>query len=191
MLFRQNSWLSCGAETQLSCFPSTSPASPASRLNEVLPAITDSDTLAVRQLFEQYAASLAIDLGFQHFERELASLPGDYAPPRGALFLARADGSPVGCIGLRPFSDSVGEIKRLYVLPAFRGSGLARCLVSAAIAAARRIGYRALVLDTLASMQPAIALYESFGFERTHAYYTNPLPDVLYFRASLESNRNA
>ena len=75
---------------------------------------------------------------------------------------------PVGCIGLRPFSVSVGEIKRLYVVPAFRGRGFARSLVSAAIEAARRIGYSALVLDTLASMQPAIALYESFGFERVY-----------------------
>jgi len=160
-------------------------------MNEVLLVTGDSDTLAVRQLFEQYAASLAIDLGFQHFERELASLPGDYSPPRGALFLFRADGSAAGCIGLRPFSDSVGELKRLYVNPAFRGRGLARSLVAAAIAAARRIGYTALVLDTLGSMQPAITLYESFGFVRTDAYYANPLPDALYFRASLESNHNA
>ena len=72
-------------------------------MNTVLPASSDSDTRAVRQLFEEYAASLTIDLSFQHFERELASLPGDYSPPRGALFLARADNSPVGCIGLRPF----------------------------------------------------------------------------------------
>jgi ribosomal protein S18 acetylase RimI-like enzyme len=157
----------------------------------VLPASSDSDTQAVRKLFEEYAASLAIDLGFQDFERELASLPGDYSPPQGALFLAHADSSAVGCIGLRPFSESVGELKRLYVVPAFRGRGLARALVFAAIAAARRIGYRALVLDTLATMRPAIALYESFGFERTDAYYANPLPDVLYFRASLEPTRKA
>ena len=157
----------------------------------VLPASSDSDTQAVRQLFEQYAASLAIDLSFQNFERELASLPGDYAPPRGALFLCHAEGTAVGCIGLRPFSESVGGLKRLYVVPSFRGRGLARSLVSAAIAAATRIGYSALVLDTLASMQPAIALYESFGFERNDAYYANPLPDVLYFRASLTPNRNA
>ena len=160
-------------------------------INEILPATSDSDILAVRQLFEQYAASLAIDLSFQHFDRELVSLPGAYAPPRGALFLFHADGSAAGCIGLRPFSDSVGEIKRLYVIPAFRGRGLSRSLVAAAIAAARRIGYTTLVLDTLSSMQAAIALYQSFGFVRTNAYYANPLPNVLYFRASLEPNHNA
>jgi carbonic anhydrase len=160
-------------------------------MNSVLPASSEDDIQVVRQLFEEYAASLAVDLSFQNFERELASLPGDYSPPRGALFLAHADGSAIGCIGLRPFSESVGELKRLYVVPAFRGRGLARSLISAAIVAARQVGYRGLVLDTLVSMQPAIALYESFGFERTDAYYANPLPGVLYFRASLEPNRNA
>jgi ribosomal protein S18 acetylase RimI-like enzyme len=160
-------------------------------VNELVPATADSDIADIRQLFQQYAASLDIDLAFQHFEHELAALPGDYASPRGALFLARVDGAPVGCIGLRPFSSSVGELKRLYVLPAFRGRGLARSLVSAAITAARAIGYGALVLDTLASMRAAIALYESFGFERTEAYYPNPLPDALYFRASLELDRDA
>jgi ribosomal protein S18 acetylase RimI-like enzyme len=157
---------------------------------KVIPASTDSDIIAIRQLFEYYATSIAVDLGFQQFEQELASLPGTYSPPRGALFLARADGSAVGCIGLRPFSDSLGEIKRLYVVPAFRGHGLARSLVSSAIAAAKNIGYSALVLDTLSSMRSAIALYESFGFQRTDAYYPNPLPDVLYFRMSLEPNRS-
>ena len=160
-------------------------------MNEILPATNDSDTVAVRQLFKQYAASLAIDLSFQHFERELAALPGDYAPPRGALFLSRAEGCAVGCIGLRPFSESIGELKRLYVLPTFRGRGLARALVAAAIAAARGIGYTALVLDTLGSMHAAIAVYQSFGFVRTDAYYANPLPDVLYFRSSLEPNRRS
>jgi ribosomal protein S18 acetylase RimI-like enzyme len=158
-------------------------------MNEIIPAISPSDIVAVRRLFELYAESLALDLSFRNFERELSSLPGDYSAPRGALFLARADGSAVGCIGLRPFSDTVGELKRLYVVPAFRGGGHARALVSSAVTAARCIGYRALVLDTLASMRPAIALYESFGFERTAPYYTNPLPDVLYFRLVLEPNR--
>lgn len=158
-------------------------------MSEILPVSTESDILDVRHLFEQYAASLSVDLSFQHFESELTSLPGEYAPPRGALFLARADGAAVGCIGLRPFSEPVGELKRLYVVPAFRGRGLARALVSEAIAAARRVGCRELVLDTLASMRPAIALYESFGFERTDAYYANPLPNVFYFRVALDPNR--
>ena len=157
-------------------------------MTAIRPAVSESDFAVVRQLFEQYAASLSIDLSFQDFQRELASLPGAYAPTRGALFLAYVETVAAGCIGLRPFSESVGEIKRLYVLPSFRGQGVARALVAAALAQARRCGYATLVLDTLGSMHSAIALYESFGFRRTEAYYPNPLPNVLYFRLSLEAN---
>ena len=160
-------------------------------MNEILPATTETDYAAVRRLFEEYSASLTVDLTLQHIDTEMASLPGSYSPPRGGLFLAHADGCPAGCIGLRPFSETVGEFKRLYLLPRFRGRGLARSLVSTAIAAARTIGYRALVLDSLPSMQQALALYESFGFERTKPYWLNPYPDVLYFRLALEPNRNA
>ena len=155
------------------------------RVNVIEPVTNEIDLDTTRELFRAYADSLPIDLSFQNFAHELASLPGEYAVPRGALFLARVDGAAVGCIGLRPFSGDTGELKRLYVVPEFRDRGLARSLVSAAIAAARRIGYTALVLDTLASMHPAITLYESFGFKRTPPYYANPLPDALYFRASI------
>jgi ribosomal protein S18 acetylase RimI-like enzyme len=158
-------------------------------VNQIIQVTAETHIAIVRQLFEQYAVSLPIDLGFQSFQGELVALPGAYSSPRGALFLGLANGSPIGCLGLRPFSDSVGELKRLYVLPAFRGRGFARSLVSTAIAAARDIGYRALVLDTLSSMCSAVALYQSFGFQRTDAYYPNPLPDVLYFRLSLAPNR--
>lgn len=146
---------------------------------------TSKEVHAIRQLFTEYAASLPIDLCFQNFEAELASLPGDYAPPRGALFLAYAEALPAGCIGLRPFSGSTGELKRFYVVPELRNHGLAHSLIQSAIQTAREIGYHALVLDTLASMEPAIALYEKFGFYRTEAYYPNPLPDVVYFRLNL------
>jgi ribosomal protein S18 acetylase RimI-like enzyme len=152
---------------------------------EIIPVVSPDDIRAIRQLFEQYAAALAVDLCFQNFQQELKTLPGDYASPRGALFLARVEGVAAGCIGLRPFSSSVGEVKRLYVNPAQRGQGLARALVSTVMDTARQIGYDSLVLDTLASMKPAIALYESFGFQRTAAYYPNPLPEVVYFRLSL------
>ena len=157
------------------------------QLNEVISAAAERDVRAVAKLFEEYAASLGFSLCFQNFDEELRSLPGAYAPPEGALFLARADTEAVGCIGLRPFSDGVGELKRLYVVPAFRRRGLAHALVSASIQAAQRIGYAGLVLDTIASMHAAIALYESFGFRRTEPYYDNPLPDVVYFRKPLHS----
>jgi ribosomal protein S18 acetylase RimI-like enzyme len=155
-------------------------------VNQIIRAKTDSEIRAVRLLFEEYAASIGVDLCFQNFEHELSTLPGAYGPPRGALFFSSEDGSAVGCIALRPFSDSVGELKRLYVVPAFRGRGIARSLVSAIMTKARNLGYQSLVLDTLSSMHAAIALYESFGFRRAEAYYPNPLPGVLYFRAALE-----
>lgn len=158
----------------------------ASCMDNIVPVKNEDEISSVRRLFQEYAGSLSIDLCFQNFETELASLPGDYAPPRGALFLAQLETTPVGCIGLRPFSDSVGELKRLYVLPECRGRGLAHALIQSAVQAAREIGYHALVLDTLASMKPAIALYEKFGFHRTEAYYPNPLPDVVYFRLNLK-----
>ncbi len=150
-------------------------------------AATEEDLRTVRKLFEKYAGSLGFSLCFQGFDEELKSLPGVYGPPAGALFVAQVDGESVGCIGLRRFADEVGELKRLYVVPEFRGRGLARALVSAAIEAAMRIGYRALVLDTVVPMHAAIALYESFGFKRTEAYYANPLPEVLYFRKELSA----
>lgn len=154
-------------------------------MNDVVPAATPGDIVAVRGLFEEYAASLSVDLTLQNIDSEVASLPGAYAAPRGALLLARVDGAPAGCIGLRPFSETVGELKRLYVCPRFRGCGLARALVAAAIEAGRGMGCRVLVLDSLDSMQAAIALYESFGFQETEPYWQNPFPNVRYFRLSL------
>ena len=160
----------------------------ADGMKEVMPVTAEEDVRSVRQLFEEYAASLGFDLCFQNFDQELNSMPGAYSPPAGGLFLARVNGSGVGCIGLRPFCDGIGELKRLYVVPGFRRHGLARSLVSCAIDAARSIGYRELVLDTVASMRPAFTLYQSFGFRGTEPYYANPLPDVLYFRKLLEAS---
>lgn len=158
--------------------------------HQVLPATTPTDIDVVRDLFRAYAAEIQVNLCFQNFASEVAALPGDYAPPRGGLFLARINGFPAGCVGLRPFNESVAELKRLYVVPEQRRTGLGRSLVAAALSAAREIGYAAVLLDTLASMQSAIALYESFGFRRVEPYYTNPLPDVLYFQLSLEPRKN-
>ena len=158
-------------------------------MNEIIAVTGNTNIAAIRQLFEEYSASLTIDLTLQHIDDEMDSLPGVYTAPRGALFLAQVDGAPAGCIGLRPFSDSVGELKRLYVVPAFRGRGLARALILAGITAGRNAGYRSLVLDTLDSMHAAISLYESSGFRRTEPYWSNPFPNVLYFRLSLEPAR--
>ncbi|HRE82567.1 MAG TPA: GNAT family N-acetyltransferase [Opitutaceae bacterium] len=155
-------------------------------LVEITPAHSESDLAVIRRLFRAYASSLQVDLCFQGFEEELATLPGRYAAPNGALWLAKIDGQAVGCIGLRAFSKKEGELKRLYVLPEQRGRGVARALVVKALEGARAAGYTTVVLDTLATMTAAIQLYTSVGFRPAEPYYPNPLPGVLYFRCVLE-----
>ncbi|MBS0320662.1 MAG: GNAT family N-acetyltransferase [Proteobacteria bacterium] len=149
---------------------------------DVRQATTAADIAVAAQLFRGYADSLPIDLGFQGFDAELASLPGKYAPPAGRLYVAWRSGKPLGCIALRPLAGSAdrGEIKRLYVLAAARGLGLGRRLAQQVIADAAAIGYRALVLDTLGTMTAALALYRSLGFRDIPAYYDNPVPGTVY-----------
>jgi putative acetyltransferase len=140
----------------------------------------------VRRLFEEYAASLGIDLGFQDFDTELRELPGEYAPPRGRLLLARIDGDAVGCVGLRPLETDVCEMKRLYVLPAHRGTGAGRALAEAVIRAGAQLGYRHMRLDTLPSMEAARALYRSLGFREIEPYRHNPIPGTAYMELALK-----
>jgi putative acetyltransferase len=135
----------------------------------------------VRTLFEEYRALLGVDLCFQGFDQEIATLPGDYRAPAGRLWLALADGEPAGCVGIRPLADDNCEMKRLYVRPVHRGTGLGRRLAKLAVDAARTIGYRRIYLDTLASMTAAIELYRSLGFEETEPYRHNPVPGALFF----------
>ena len=148
-------------------------------------AATPHDFAQARALFEEYAAWLAIDLCFQGFAEELASLPGAYAPPRGMLLLAGPDDVPVGCVALRPLSEGVAEVKRLYVRPAARGTGLGMRLARAVIDGARAIGYRELKLDTLERMAAARALYGSLGFRECAPYYHNPVPGAVYLALAL------
>ena len=145
------------------------------------------DLARVRELFEEYQAGLGISLEFQGFAHELASLPGAYAAPAGALLLAMEDGKPAGCIALRPLAEREAEIKRLYVRPAFRGSGLGERLVDAVTRRARAAGYRALRLDTLASMEAAMRLYARLGFVETAPYHQAIRPGMRFFRKPLES----
>jgi len=139
----------------------------------------------VRQLFQEYASSLEIDLCFQNFAQELANLPGNYAPPRGRLLLGLQGREAVGCIALRPISRDIAEVKRLYVRPLFRRAGVGRRLAQAVIVAARRIGYSGARLDTLATMREAIALYQSLGFQPISPYYENPNAAALFMELKL------
>jgi ribosomal protein S18 acetylase RimI-like enzyme len=143
----------------------------------------------VRALFNEYASSLGIDLCFQNFEAELAGLPGDYAPPRGALFIARSGHDMVGCCALRPLDaadyPNACEMKRLYVRPALRGKGLGRRLAEAVIQAASLAGYAYVLLDTLSEMETARAMYQELGFVEVAPYYFNPIEGAHYLMARL------
>jgi GNAT superfamily N-acetyltransferase len=160
---------------------------PAAARVEILPARSADEIAMVKTLFREYAASLGVSLCFQGFDQELAEMPGAYASPAGRLFLVHVNGQPAGCVGLRPLDGGEGrcEMKRLYLRPGHRGLGLGRRLAELIIAEARDIGYRKLVLDTLADMKTARALYAELGFREISAYYDNPLPGVLYAELDL------
>lgn len=142
----------------------------------IIECATPADYAAARGLFEEYAAELGVDLCFQGFAQELEQLPLTYGPPRGCLFLA----PDRACVALRAHERDVAELKRLYVRAAHRSSGLGRELTGRALAKARALGYRRIVLDTLPQMHAAQRLYRSLGFEPADAYYANPLAGVQY-----------
>ena len=141
----------------------------------------------VRQFFRNYAAGFGLDLSFQNFDAEMASLPGEYIAPEGCLFYAEWDGAPAGCVGIRPVSGEICELKRLYVEPALRKQGIGRALVLAAIRAARQIGYRRVLLDTLPTMRMAVRLYRELGFTEAPAYFTTPLEGAQFLALDLEN----
>ena len=139
-----------------------------------------------RELFREYEAWLNLDLCFQNFEKELAELPGAYAPPGGRLLLALDDNELAGCVALRRLNDNVCEMKRLFLRPQFHGRGLGRELAERIIEAGRAIGYQKMRLDTLSEqMGSAIRLYRALGFQEIAPYYKNPVPGALFMELLL------
>jgi len=152
----------------------------------IQPVRVPEDLKAVIALFYAYADFLGVNLTYQKFEAEMASMPGHYAPPRGELLLARgADGTALGSVGLRPLEDGTCEMKRLYVTPEARGLKLGQALADAIVAEARRIGYPEMRLDTLPKLKAAIALYQKMGFRRIAAYYDTPIVGTMFFSLKL------
>lgn len=161
---------------------------PPSHIQLITPALP-AEFQATRQIFEEYAQQLGVDLCFQNFDAELESLPGDYAEPQGALLLAKVDGELAGCCAMRQLVSSdypnACEMKRLYVRNRHRRLGLGRQLAEAVMDAARIAGYRHMLLDTLTEMESARALYQDLNFEEIPPYYHNPIAGAHYLKVDL------
>ena len=147
---------------------------------EILPARFPLDEAVVRQLFRQYSERIGVDLSFQDFDAELASLPGKYAPPAGRVILAWHGTEAKGCVALRPVDATTCEMKRLYVRPEARGQELGRRLAERICSEGRSAGYRRICLDTLPTMASALGLYQSMGFRRVDPYIFNPIPGAVF-----------
>ena len=153
--------------------------------------LEDAEALSqVRQYFRNYAGWLGVDLSYQKFDEEMATLPGAYLAPQGRLFFAEVDGEPAGCVGIRPMtegSEGMCEMKRLYVDPAQRSKGVGHALALAAIKTARKIGYRKLVVDALPAMRIAVKLYRELGFLDAPAYYKTPIEGEMFLALDLDN----
>lgn len=170
--------------------PSVSPVPSVVRGFSVFQAESRTHLAQARELFLEYAQSLNFSLCFQSFDKELAGLPGDYAPPQGRLLLAEHENQPAGCVALHALETGICEMKRLYVRPAFRGKGLGRILAERVLIEARTIGYDRLRLDTVEPvMKNAVALYRDLGFREIEAYRPNPIAGALYMELELGHSR--
>jgi GNAT superfamily N-acetyltransferase len=149
-------------------------------------AESQSQIAQARELFLEYEKALGISLCFQGFEQELAGLPGGYAPPPGRLLLGVYQDALAGCVALHSLEPAIGEMKRLYLRPAFRGKGLGQAMVDAIVAEARTIGYLRLRLDTIEPlMKSAVAMYRRMGFREIAPYCANPVEGALYMELDL------
>jgi len=168
----------------------TASASTATPRVQLLTPESPAQLEATRVIFREYAAGLGVDLCFQNFEAELASLPGEYGAPRGVLLLATVNGELAGCGACRALGDvdyaNACEMKRLYVRPSFRGLGIGRMVAQALMDHAMRAGYSVMLLDTLDDMEAARGLYVALGFEEIPPYYFNPIPGAHYLKAELD-----
>jgi ribosomal protein S18 acetylase RimI-like enzyme len=151
-------------------------------IGPIIRLVTSAEKMEpVRLLFREYAGTLSFNLCFQNFERELAELPGQYAPPCGCIILATVENEPAGCVALKKLDDRVSEMKRLYVRDQYRGTGLGRSLAVQILSEAKRLGYHTIRLDTIPSqMGNAVALYRSLGFREVPAYCFNPVPGAMF-----------
>ena len=153
---------------------------------QTLQVESSAQIAVVRELFLEYANSLGFSLCFQSFDQELASLPGDYAPPDGRLLLATSNGYPAACVALHKLAPEICEMKRLYVRPQFRGKGFGRELAERVVAEARQIGYKKIRLDTVEPvMTTAVAMYRKLGFREIDPYRPNPIAGALYMELQL------
>ncbi len=163
---------------------------------EIFAVESGEDIEAAKQLFGEYAEFLKKELCdyaelpwfinyLKGFEKEVATLPGEYAAPDGCLLLAKYEGEVVGCVALRKLSEDVCKGKRLYVRPEFRGLKIGRKLMESLISEARRIGYCAIRGDTVGSMQAAQSLHASLGFKEIEPNHCDPIKDAKFIELKL------
>jgi putative acetyltransferase len=172
--------------TQRAMTPSALSASSAVKGLSIFQAESPAQIAQSRELFLEYAQSLGFSLCFQNFDKELAELPGDYAPPEGRLLLVECEGQVAACVALHKLGPGICEMKRLYLRPQFRGKGLGRALAERITTEARQIGYQRMRLDTVEPvMKDAVAMYRKLGFEEIAPYRPNPIAGAMYMELEL------
>ena len=153
---------------------------------DIFLARSEGDFEAAVKLFRQYAAEIPIALDFQNFEEELQQLQNVYAETLGGIILCKQNNIYIGCAGIRKLNADTAELKRMWISPTARGKGLGEKILNAAVALAKIKNYKAIVLDTLDDMHPAIKLYKEAGFKETAPYYFNPHKNALYFKKIID-----